>query len=41
VHEEKYDHFNEIPPFSTGIEAVPVTNNEKINYLYSDHEESV
>jgi hypothetical protein len=41
VDEEEYDHFDKIPLFSTGIEVVPVINNEKINYLRSDHEEGV
>jgi Domain of unknown function (DUF4216) len=40
VDKEKYDHFDEIPPFFTGIEAVPmlVIDHEEINYLCSDHE---
>jgi hypothetical protein len=29
------------PLFSTGIEAMPLTNIEEINYLRSDHEKSV
>jgi hypothetical protein len=41
MNEKKYDHFDEIPSFFTGIEVVPVTNNEETNYLHSDHEEGV
>jgi Domain of unknown function (DUF4216) len=40
MDEEEYDHFDEIPPFSAGIEVVPmpVTDHEEKNYLRCDHE---
>ena len=41
VDEDEYDHFDEIPPFSTGFKSVPVTDNDETNYLRSDHEEGV
>jgi hypothetical protein len=41
VDEDEYDHFDEIPPFSTGFKSVPITDNDDINYLRSDHEEGV
>jgi len=41
VDEEEYDHFDEIPPFSTGITFVPIEDNLEITYLRSDHEEGL
>jgi hypothetical protein len=41
MDEEEYYHFDEILPFTNGIETVPVTNNDERNYLYSDHKEGV
>jgi hypothetical protein len=41
VDEDEYDHFDEIPSFSTGFKSIHVTDNDDINYLRSDHEEGV
>jgi Domain of unknown function (DUF4216) len=41
VDEDEYDHFDEIPPFSTGFKFIHVTDNDDTNYLRSDHEEGV
>jgi hypothetical protein len=37
VDENDYDHFDKIPPFSTGVEPVQVDDNEEKNYMRSDH----
>jgi hypothetical protein len=41
VDEEEYDHFDEILSFFTGIESVPVNDNQDKNYLRTDHEKGV
>jgi len=41
VDEEEYDQFDEIPPFSTGIEPMQDEHNTQMSYLRSDHEEGV
>ncbi|XP_019156907.1 PREDICTED: uncharacterized protein LOC109153494 [Ipomoea nil] len=40
VDEEEYDHFDETPPFSIGIQSLSSEdNNLEISYMRSDHEE--
>jgi Domain of unknown function (DUF4216) len=41
VDKDGYDHFDEIPPFSTRFKSAPITDNDDTNYLHSDHEEGV
>jgi len=41
VDEEEYDQFDEIPPFSTGIEPMQDEHNTQMSYLRSDHDEGV
>ena len=42
VDEEEYDHVEEIPPFSTGIEPLPIDENEdEAIYLRSNHGEGI
>ena len=40
VDEDEYDHVDEIPPFSTGIESLPIEDNEdETRCLRSDNQE--
>jgi Domain of unknown function (DUF4216) len=41
VDEEEYDHFDEISPFSSGIDIMPIDDNQDANYLRIDHEKGV
>ena len=42
VDEEEYDHVEEIPPFSTGIEPLPIDENENPTIcLRSNHREGI
>lgn len=42
VDEEEYDQFDEIPAFSTGIEPVPIEDNENETiYWRTDHQEGI
>jgi hypothetical protein len=35
VDEDNYDHFDEVPPFSTGIEPLEVQDDDEPSYLRS------
>ncbi|XP_031120919.1 uncharacterized protein LOC116024158 [Ipomoea triloba] len=42
VDEEDYDHFDETPPFSVGVQSLPLEeDNFEISYMRSDHEEGL
>ncbi|XP_019164337.1 PREDICTED: uncharacterized protein LOC109160505 [Ipomoea nil] len=42
VDEEEYDHFDETPPFSIGVQSLPLEeDNFEISYMRSDHEEGL
>ena len=42
VDEDEYDYVDEIPPFSTGIEPLPIEDNEdETIFLRSDHQEGI
>ncbi|XP_019181793.1 PREDICTED: uncharacterized protein LOC109176853 [Ipomoea nil] len=42
VDEEEYDHFDETPPFSIGVQSLPLEeDNFEISYMRSNHEEGL
>ena len=38
VDEEDFDHFDEIPPFSSGVENIPV---DEVPVVRTDHDEGI